>query len=420
MSVEIICVGTELLLGETINTNASFISGKLADIGIDCYYQSTVGDNSSKIQEALGIALKRADIIIFTGGLGPTDDDITVQSIADFFNEELILDENSLRDIIDFFKSINKEMPKSNIKQACRPGQSEVIPNPKGTAPGFIWELEQMQYKGKVILTFPGVPSELESMWEQTASKYLSKYSEGVILTKFIKYFGIAEAVLAQEVSDLMESSNPTVAPLVGIAEPRLRIAAKAKSTKEAKKLIETMQVKVLSRTGEYCYGFDQDTMESVVGKLLIDNKLTVAVAESCTGGLISSRLTDVSGSSAYIKINYVTYSNDAKIKYLGVNENIIKNYGAVSDKTALSMAIGVRGFAKADIGLAISGIAGPTGGTEEKPVGLVYISVCDKYRQEVYEVRISPRLTRSEIKFRASQHALNYLRLFINKILGS
>ena len=413
---EILCIGTELLLGETVNTNASYISKKLAGIGIDCFYQTTVGDNFERIKAALDISLKRSDIIIVTGGLGPTDDDITVKSISEYFNEDLVLDEESLNNLKRFFKSINKDMPETNIKQALRPINSTVIPNSVGTAPGFIWELDKYFDTKKVILTFPGVPTELYSMWEETAEKYLSKFSKGIILTRFLKYFGIAEAALAEKVKDLMEKQNPTVAPLVGQGEPRLRIAAKSNNLEEANQLIDEVEREILERTKEYFYGYDDENLEQIVGELLIEKDLTVAIAESCTGGLISSRLTDISGSSAYIKMNYVTYSNDAKNKFLGINENTIKSFGAVSDKVALSMAMGARGFSKCNIGVGITGIAGPTGGTETKPVGLVYIGICDRYRMEAQEVRIPEHLPRIDIKFRASQYALNYLRLFIKK----
>lgn len=416
MSAEILCIGSELLLGEIVNTNASYISKKLADIGISCFYQTTVGDNPDRIKQVLDIALKRSDIIIVTGGLGPTDDDLTVQTIADYFHEDLVLDETSLNKIRDYFSSIKKEMPEINIKQAYRPKSSFVLNNPVGTAPGFIWEIDNIFATRKVILTFPGVPSELSAMWEETAEKYLSQYSKGVILTRSLKYFGIAEAVLAQKVKDLMNKPNPTVAPLVGRGEPRLRIAAKASSLTEANELIDEVEKEILSRTSEYFYGYDDENLEQVVGELLIEKDLTVSIAESCTGGLVSSRLTDISGSSAYTKMNYVTYSNEAKIKYLGINENIIKNYGAVSDKTAINMAIGARGFSSCDIGVGITGIAGPTGGTEDKPVGLVYLGICDRFRMEAYEVRIPEHFARTDIKFLASQHVLNYLRLFIKK----
>lgn len=419
MKAEVICVGSELLLGETINTNASYISKKLSEIGIDCLYHTVVGDNKNRIQNALKTAFKRADVIITTGGLGPTDDDITIMSIADFFDEELIFDEKSMQTIEEFFASTQRKMHTDNKKQAFRPASAMVLPNPTGTAPGIIWNVSDKFPKNptKIILTFPGVPSELYAMWEETAKDYLSKLSGETILTRHLKFFGISEASLAEKVRDLMENNNPTVAPLVDTGEARLRIGAKAKSQKEAEDLINSTEKEILSRVGEYFYGYNNDTLEQVVGDLLKSKNLTVGVAESCTGGLISSRLTDIPGSSKYIKLNLITYANEAKIKYLGVNENILKNYGAVSPKVANGMAIGVKFRAKSDIGLGITGIAGPDGGSADKPVGLVYIGISSRHFSEVHEVRLPSHYPRKDIKFRASQYALNYLRLFIKKV---
>jgi len=418
MISEIICVGTELLLGETANTNASYISQKLANIGIDCYYQTTVGDNFDRIKNVLDIALKRADIIIFTGGLGPTDDDITVQAIANYFHEELIVDTDTLDKLGLFFKNLNRHMPESNKKQALIPHGSVVISNPQGTAPGIIWEIPNYNNSKKIIITFPGVTGELYAMWEETAEKYLKQYSEGVLLSRHLKFFGISEAALGEKVRDLLNSKNPTIAPLADKGEARLRIAAKAKNKKAANKIIDKMENEILSRLGEYFYGYGEQTLEEVVAEILLEKQLTVSIAESCTGGLLSSRLTDISGSSNYVKLNFVTYSNESKIEALGINRNIIENYGAVSDKTAISMAMGVRFLSKCDIGIGITGIAGPTGATETKPVGLVYIGLCDKFVYEVHEVRINSNLKRKDIKYLATQHALNYLRLFLKKEL--
>lgn len=416
MIAEILCIGTELLLGEIVNTNASYISRKLAELGIDNYYQTTVGDNAVRINKALDIALQRSDIIIATGGLGTTDDDLTIETIASFFNEELILDNESLTSIENFFKKLNRPMPKPNIKQAYRPKSARVLPNPAGTAPGIIWEIPDYNKSGKkkIILIFPGVPEELYSMWEETAGKYLEQYSTEVMLTRNLRFIGIAEALLAEKVKDLMNYSNPTVAPLVSKGESRLRIVAKAKNYETANALIDKTEKEILSRTHEYFYGYDDETLEQVVGKLLLEKGLSVSIAESCTGGLVSSRLTNISGSSGYTKLNFVTYSNEAKISALGVCEKILENYGAVSDKTATSMAEGARAVSKCDIGIGITGIAGPTGGTDKKPVGLIYIGICDKHCVEVHEIRISSHLSRTEIKYRASQHTLNFLRLFI------
>lgn len=416
MIAEIICVGTELLLGETINTNASYLSKKLASMGIDCFYQTTVGDNPDRIKKALDIAVKRADVIVFTGGLGPTDDDLTVQTIADNFSEELIFDENSFKTIETFFKTLNRQMHPSNRKQALRPKTALVIPNPKGTAPGIIWDVADKVNNNspKIILTFPGVPDELYAMWESTAENYLKQYTSEILITKHLKFSGIAEADLAEKVKHLMDNQNPTVAPLVGRGEVRLRIGAKAPDSETAIKIINKTEKEILDLAGEYFWGINDEKIEQNVAKLLKEKKLTVSTAESCTGGLLSSMLTDISGSSKFINLNVVTYSNYAKISMIKVNGDTLDKYGAVSPKVAEEMAKGIRALSESDIGIGITGIAGPTGATELKPVGLVYIGINSNNCTKVHEVRIQSTFDREEIKYRAAQFALQYLRRFL------
>lgn len=411
MIAEILCIGSELLLGEIINTNAAYISGRLLSQGIDAYYQTSVGDNKRRIKDALDIAFKRSDMVIITGGLGPTDDDITSEAIAEYFNKELIIDKESVYRIENYFRRLKRVMPESNIKQAKLPQGARAMLNPVGTAPGFILELEN-----KSIMAFPGVPEELYAMWDENAENYLKKFSHGSLVIRNLRYFGIAEALLAEKVKDLMEKPNPTVAPLVSKGEVRLRLAAKADTTVKANHALDELEKEILERTSDYFFGYGNETLEEIVGERLLEKNLTLSVAESCTGGLVSSRLTDVSGSSNYIRLNFVTYSNESKIKILGINPEIINNFGAVSSKVAVSMAEGARALTGSDIGLGITGLAGPTGGSEEKPVGLVYIGLCDRHNVEVYEVRIPSGYSRKDIKYRASQYALNYLRLFINK----
>lgn len=420
MIAEILCVGSELLLGDTVNTNASYISQKLVALGINCFYQSTVGDNPARIQEQFDIAFNRADFIIVTGGLGPTEDDLTIKAIADYFDTELVFNEEVFNGIKTFFDKLNRVMPETNRKQACIPKGAVTVNNPEGTAPGIIWKIPpntKNNAKEKIILAFPGVPNELYVIWEESIHKFLKQYSSETLFTRFLKFFGIPEAALAEKVHDLLGQHNPTVASLVANWESKLRIAAKAKTKKEAERLILQTEKEILSRVGEYFYGYDDTDLETAVGKLLLERKLTVATAESCTGGLISSRLTDVSGSSAYILQNIITYSNEAKINTIGVDREVIEKFGAVSEQTAEDMAKGVRSFSNSDIGLGITGIAGPTGGTATKPVGLVYIGINSKQHCEVHELRIPSNLSRKEIKFIASQYALNYLRLFIQRL---
>ncbi len=410
MRAEILCVGTELLLGDTVNTNAAYISKKLSGLGIDCFQHSVVGDNDLRIKQSMKIALERTDILIITGGLGPTDDDITMQSVADFFDKKLVVHEESFKKIEKFFSSKNLKIPEKAKKQAAFPDGAKVIDNPLGTAPGIIWEI-----KDKIIIVLPGVPEELYAIWEDSMEKYLGKYSEHVIEKRFLKFFSIPEGALGEKIKDLMALGNPTVATLVSDGYTNVRLAAKAKTKEEASALILDVEKEILNRIGDYFWGYDNDTLEKIVGKILLEKNLTVSTAESCTGGLVSSMLTDIPGSSAYIKLNSVTYSNESKIKQLGVNSDLIQKYGAVSEQVAGEMADGIRKVAGTDIGVGITGIAGPTGGTAEKPVGLVYIAISDKNKTESYKVNINPNFSRIIIKQRAAQYAINFLRLFIN-----
>lgn len=416
MNAEIICIGSELLLGETLDTNSAYISKKLAELGIDCNFHTSVGDNFSRVKDCIDIAHSRANIIITTGGLGPTDDDLTIQVITEYIDDELVLDEESKRKLLNFFESIGKIMPESNIRQVYRPKSAKIIPNNKGTAPGIIVERKDSAGNPRIILSFPGVPSELYSMWEETAHNYLKQFSSAILKTRHMKFFGITESELADKVNDLMCQQNPTVAPLVALGEPRLRIAAKAQTEDEALIEIQKVESQIIDRVGEFYYGYDNQSFEEIVSDLLIEKKLTVSVAESCTGGLISSRLTDIAGSSEYIKSNFVTYSNESKTKYLGVQPNIIKNFGVVSRQVALCMAQGVRSRSDASVGLSITGAIGPTSPDDSVPAGKIFIGVCGQFAMDVKEVQLASRYNRIEMKYLACQHALNFLRLFLVK----
>ncbi|MBX9770435.1 MAG: competence/damage-inducible protein A [Candidatus Obscuribacterales bacterium] len=421
---EILAIGTELLLGQILNTNAQFLSQELADLGIDCMWHSTVGDNKDRIKESLKFALDRVDIVITTGGLGPTADDLTIECIAEFFGCPMIFDEATSRLIKSIFEKRGLSMPPSNDKQAKRPEGSEILPNPVGTAPGIIWKLGENllskagikdPQKERVILTFPGVPSEMETMWGQTGRSYLeSNYSGGVIWSCDLKHYGIGESALAEQVGDLLDMSNPTVAPLAGSGECRLRVTAKAKTGEEARKMAQPVIDEITSRSGDLLYGTDKDSLEAVVGRMLTDRDLTIALAESCTGGLASKRLTDIAGSSKYVKLNLVTYSNEAKQEILGVHEFILNTKGAVSSECAHAMATGARKVAHADIGVGITGVAGPDGGTDEKPVGLVYLALVTNDFQTDKTLRFPSNLPRREIRERTASEALNMVRLFL------
>jgi len=421
---EILSIGTELLLGQILNSNSQFLSAELAELGIDCLWHSTVGDNKDRIKEALRTALGRVDIVLTTGGLGPTVDDLTMECLSELFAVPMVFDDQIMADIQSKFGRRGMRMPESNRKQALRPEGSRLLPNEFGTAPGVIWELgaeliEAAQIgqpeRLRVILTFPGVPSEMRSMWKATARPYLtSTFGDSVIWSCDLKHYGIGESALAEMHSEELGSANPTVAPLAGRGECRLRVTAKAPTLPEAKAMAQPVIERIRAKSGTLCYGIDDDKLESVVGDLLAARGLTVAFAESCTGGLVSKKLTDIPGSSRYVKLNIVSYSNQAKEELLGVHEYILNAKGAVSAESAHAMATGIKRLARCDIGVAVTGIAGPDGGTAEKPVGLVYLALVAEHFQADKRLKFPPEMGRSEIRHRTASEALNMVRLFL------
>ncbi len=423
-TAEIICIGTEILLGQILNTNSQYLSQELAALGIDCRWHSVVGDCRKDIEEAFRQALNRVDLIVTTGGLGPTYDDLTIESWGKFFGREMVFDQPTMDLIESLFAKRGMSMPESNRRQAYRPDGSDILPNPVGTAPGIIWKLDESLLrvrqindpeKARYVLTFPGVPSEMKAMWAQTGRPYLVKtFGDGVVWSCEVKHYGIGESALAQMHSELFELKNPIVAPYAGTGECRLCVTARAENEDAARKLAEPVIEKIKRKSGTLFYGYDGDTLESVVGDLLVKRGLTVALAESCTGGLVSKRLTDISGSSRYVKLNLVTYSNEAKAKMLGVHEFILNTKGAVSLECAHAMATGAARVASADIGIGVTGIAGPDGGTAEKPVGLVYVALVAGHYQTDKTLNFSKDMSRAEIRHRTANEALNMLRLYL------
>jgi nicotinamide-nucleotide amidase len=419
---EILCVGTELLLGQILNTNSQFLSQELAKLGINCFYQTTVGDNKTRIIASIRQALQRAHLVLITGGLGPTPDDLTTECVAATFDVPMIFDQSVCDRIEEFFKQRGYPMPQSNRKQAMRPEGADILPNPSGTAPGIIWEVSKdlLAKAGienadaeRIIMTFPGVPSELKGMWKSTAAPFLqTKFGEQALYSVDLKHYGIGESALAEKYDELLEMANPTVAPYAGRGECRLRVTARADNLGAAKALAAPIIREIMQGSGTLCYGRDDENLETVVGKLLREKKLKIAFAESCTGGLTSARMTDVAGSSDYLDMSIVTYSNAMKIKMLGVDEFMLQQQGAVSEECAHAMAVGVRNLGEADIGIGITGIAGPSGGTDEKPVGLVYIGMSTADGTKVRKIMYPPHLGRAEIRFRTASEALNMVRL--------
>ncbi len=429
-SAEILAIGTELLLGQILDTNSQFLSEELAGIGIDCFYHTTVGDNKTRVKECIAKALSRTEIVITSGGLGPTPDDLTMECIAEAMGAEQFLDETILADLRSFFQQRGVEMPESNAKQAYRPVGADLLPNPNGTAPGIIWTItpERLQEAGiestprlasksRFIITFPGVPAELKNMWSTTVCDFLQTHVLGAVIHSVeMRHFGIGESALAEMYADLLAGSNPTVAPYAGHGECRLRVTAKSSDLDSARQLLAPIVADIQRRSGHLCYGFNNASLETVVAGLLAQQSLTISTAESCTGGLVSKRLTDVAGSSSYTSLNIVTYSNEAKEKLLGVSEELLLNYGAVSPECAESMARGVKKLSGASIGLSVTGIAGPAGGTKEKPVGLVYLGLATDEGYVAKKLLLPAKLGRKEIRHRTANEALNLVRLHLQE----
>jgi nicotinamide-nucleotide amidase len=409
-SAEIICVGTELLLGEILNSNAQYLAQQLAMLGIPHYYQTVVGDNPMRLQKVLAIACERSRLLIFTGGLGPTPDDLTTETLADFFQVPLEERSEILEDIARKYAQRGRQMTPNNRKQALLPQGAEILPNPTGSAPGMIWQPRL----GITILTFPGVSSEMQVMWEQTAAPFLRSQGWGqeIIYSRTLRFWGIAESALAEKVAPFFDLVNPTVAPYAGRGEVRLRVSAKAKSETAALEMIEPVAKQLQDIGGADYFGSDDDTLASVLGDLLQQAKQTVSVAESCTGGGLGHLLTTVSGSSSYFWGGVISYDNQVKVNLLGVNPKDLAEYGAVSDVVAKQMAMGVRSRLNTTWGLSITGIAGPEGGTETKPVGLVYIGLAGPNGQvESYEYRFGSQRSRDFIRWLSACTAIDLLR---------
>lgn len=412
MKAEIIAIGSELLIGHVVNTNATYLSEELNLIGINVFFHTTVGDNPKRIKECLKLACERSDLVFCTGGLGPTVDDLTHSTIADFFNLRLLEDEKQKAIIIEKFAG--REVPKINYRQACVPEGGQIIPNPVGTAIGIILDRQiktsiddkTVGDKTATVITFPGVPCEMEAMFQQFVLPYLKirlqkEGDSGVIVSRKVKLTGITESKMAQIINDLSQDENstlfhrdnPSVAPYATLGECYLRITARAESEHKARNLIQPVQMEIENILGEYIFGYDNDTMQGVLAKMLREYNLSIAFAESCTGGLISKLMTDIPGSSDYTKMNIVTYSNDAKEKFLQVSPLTLEKYGAVSEQTAQEMAEGLSKISDADICVSVTGIAGPDGATPEKPIGTVYVAV--KMREQTHIQKLDWHSTR-------------------------
>jgi nicotinamide-nucleotide amidase len=409
MKAEIICVGTELLLGDIVNTNAAFIARELAMLGIDTYHQSVVGDNAERLRESLALSLSRSDMVITTGGLGPTCDDLTKQSVADFFGLGMETHEPSMKKIEAFAAARHVAMTQSNALQACVPAGGRVFFNDEGFAPGIA-----VEQNGKIVIMLPGPPKEMEPMFTSHIAPYLMERTHATILSHTLFIFGMGESAVEEKLRDIMTgSSNPTVAPYAKQGEVQVRVSAKADSAEQAERMIAPVLEEIRKRLGGVVYGVDAGSLQNAAVAALSEKNLTVAAAESCTGGGISRALTDIPGASKVFGCGIVAYDNDIKVKLLGVKKETLERFGAVSAQTAREMAAGVRAASGADVGVSVTGIAGPEGGSADKPVGLVYIAVDSDAYCDAKELRLSRghKNERGFIRSLAVTHALSLIR---------
>ncbi len=405
MIAELICVGTELLMGQVTNTNAQYISEQLAPTGIDMYHQLVVGDNPTRLTEAVRTAFLRSDIVIFSGGLGPTDDDLTKETVAAALGLTLELYEEEWEKILAFFASRNRKTAPNNKKQAMFPRPCIILPNPNGTAPGCI-----MEQNGKAAILLPGPPRELIPMFRDYAMPYLMKRSGHRLYSRELRIFGRGESDVTYALDDLIkQQTNPTIAPYAKTGEVTLRITAQCQTDAEGESLVQPMIETIKARLGDVVYSDCGEPLPLVCHNALIARGETLAAAESCTGGLLSSAFVDLPGSSAYFIEGDVTYANDAKMRRLGVSAETLDRFTAVSEQCAREMAEGLRKRAGTDYALSTTGVAGPDGGTQESPVGTVYVALASKDGTIVQRLQLGGDRTR--IREVAVLHILDILR---------
>lgn len=406
MKTELICVGTELLLGNILNTNAKYLAEKCAELGLSLYYQTVVGDNDSRLTEMIKAAFERSDVVIFTGGLGPTSDDITKEVVSETFGLPLVYDEKAAENMTERLNRFGVEITENNYKQAYVPEGSMVLYNHNGTAPGIL-----VEKNGKIAILLPGPPKEMQPMFEEYCVPFFKKRSGLEIDSVMVKLIGIGESSAAAKIEDIIEgNTNPTVAPYAKQSQVHLRITAAAKNADECKNMIAPVLKEIRDRLGEYIYTTDAaKDIEDVVYDLLKEKNLTITTAESCTGGLLAGKIINVSGASDVYKEGYVTYSDEAKMKNLGVSKETLDQYSAVSSQCAEEMAKGAAKAAGADVAVVTTGIAGPEGGTEENPVGTVYIGVY--YQGKTMVKRFSFGNNRQMVRDAACVRALDMVR---------
>lgn len=393
MIVELISVGTEILMGNIVNTNAAYLASRCADLGAICYYQTVVGDNPGRLKETVKLALSRADAVILTGGLGPTQDDLTKQTIAGIFGRGIYRDAETCENLKAYFERRGITCTENNFRQADIPEGAVIMPNHNGTAPGIYIFDEQ-----KHVFLLPGPPNEMKPMFEESVAPRLAELSGAVIFSSMVKVCGIPESTAETMIADILEKqSNPTIAPYAKLGEVRFRVSAKAPDAEKAKALVAPVVDILKERFGTAVYSTDEkEELEDAVIALCREKGYKITTAESCTGGLISARLVNVSGASACFDRSFVTYANEAKIEELGVLPETLARFGAVSEETAAQMAVGAQKRGNAEVAVAVTGIAGPTGGTPEKPVGLVYVACAVKEKVWVRKFQFGGNRTKN------------------------
>ncbi|SHE30323.1 competence/damage-inducible protein A [Alkalibacter saccharofermentans] len=405
MKGEIINVGTEILIGDILNTNAQYISKELSSAGVSVFFQTTVGDNPDRLMSVLKESVERSDLIILTGGLGPTQDDLTKETVARLLGLDMDMHTESYDKMMSFFHKISSKMTQNNLKQAYMPVGAHIIPNENGTAPGVL-----IEHEGKVIIMLPGPPRELVPMFRDFVMVYLQGKSQDKFFSNYYKVSGIGESALEDMLIDIIDNqTNPTIATYAKPDEVLLRVTANAKSEDEAKLLLDKTDKIIVDRLKDNLFAREDISLNGLVAKLLIDTSTTISLAESCTGGLITSRLTETAGISKCLHSSIICYSNDSKIQYLGVRKSTLEKYGAVSRECAEEMLKGLIKNNNTDMAVATTGIAGPTGGTEDKPVGLVYVGIAYKGNIHVEEHNISG--TRHRVQLKSANIALNLIR---------
>lgn len=410
MTAEIISVGTEILLGNIVNTNVAYLAEKCAYLGLSNYYQVVVGDNEQRLLETINTAKSRADVIFLIGGLGPTEDDLTKETAAKAFNVELVMDEEAKNNIVTILTNRGIDITNNNFKQALVPKGSIVLYNKNGTAPGII-----MEEAGKVVIMLPGPPNEFVPMVDdQVVPYFLKKGTNDVIYSRVVKLVGVGESKVAEEISDLIAMTNPTVATYAKTGEVHIRVTASAANDDEAKALVKPVVKKLKAMYPDNVYSTNADeTLERAVVELLSKNGLSITAAESCTGGLVCGKIVNVAGASEVFRGGYITYSNKQKRNVIGVKKSTLEKYGAVSEQVAAEMAKGVLEVSKADVAISTTGIAGPGGGTPEKPVGLVYIGCAVK--NKVYVEKFNFSGSRNKVRESTVVAALSMVRKYVS-----